>query len=192
LKTPIDFFRNKYDKEILIDCFLKSDELDITKPSAPFFITFYEIIFVLKGEGTILLDHESIHFKAGTVLFLPPNKWRQWTKLNAQFDAYYLIFEEEFIATFFNDPLYLYRFNYFYNTNTPSFLELDENKLKQYVDSLLQVKTEIESLKEDSNHMLRALLYALLINLNRDYEKTHQVKQSFYKETNVLKFRMLL
>ncbi|MFK7787644.1 MAG: hypothetical protein AB8B56_21155 [Crocinitomicaceae bacterium] len=60
-----DFSRNKYKKEILIDCFFRSDELDITEPTDPFITTFYEIVFVTQGEGTILLDHESIPFEPG-------------------------------------------------------------------------------------------------------------------------------
>jgi len=187
-----DFARHKYNKELLIDCFLKSDQLDITKPSSRFLVTFYEVIFVIKGSGALMLENEKIIFQEGSVLFLPPNKWRQWTEVKEDFDAYYLLFEEEFISIFFNDPLYLYRFNYFYNTSTPSILHLDKEKQCENLTILENIRFEISNFKEDSKHMLRALLYTLLIRLNRNYETEHNVERSFYEKISVLKFRKLL
>lgn len=187
-----DFARNKYKKEVLIDCFMQSEQIGLTEPSSAFFVTFYEVIFVVSGTGVLLLDDEEIPFKEGNVLFLPPNKWRRWLSIDQTFEAHYLLFEEEFIATFFNDPLYLYRFNYFYNTSTPSFLTLKAEEFQNYSTTLNDIKRELHSLKQDSKHLLRAYLYTLLINLNRLYEQEHNIQESFYQETDILKFRKLL
>lgn len=187
-----EFERNKYQKELLVDCFQRNVLADSTDAQNPFNITFFEIILITKGSGKFMLDNEVIPFKKGTVLLLPPNKWRQWFEITESFESVYLIFEEEFISKFFNDPLYLYRFHYFYNTNTPSYLTLENNELKKNLETLFEIQLEIKNLKPDSEHFLRALLYYLLIDLNRKYEEHERVNQSFYKEILILKFRKLL
>lgn len=186
-----DFARNKYQKELLIDCFERQVAASNSDAQNPFLITFYEVIFITNGSGVFKLDNEGIPFKPGTVLLLPPNKWRQW-QLSSDIKAIYLIFEEEFISQFFNDSLYLFRFNYFYNTNTPSCIKLPLKVLEEIEQKLSEVQIEIKHLKPDSSHLLRALLYYILIGLNRTYQEQWGMDKSFYKETKILKFRKLL
>ncbi len=187
-----EFSRNKYHKELLIDCFLKSETLDIEQPTDPFLTNFYELIFITKGSGVFMLNDERIEFQPGTVLFLPPHQWQQWLKFNGAWDAVYLMFEEEYISTFFNDPLYLYRFHYFYNKDSPSYILLDPVELEKYTIKLIEIQEEIKNLQSDSAHLLRSLLYYLLITLNRRYEEIHKLAKSFYKEALVMTFRKLL
>jgi AraC-like DNA-binding protein len=187
----LDFVKEKYNKELLIDCFQRNVLFKKPDSQKPFFVTFYEIIFITEGSGKFKLDNVIIPFKRGTVLLLPANKWRQWYKINEPYDGIYLIFEEEFISKFFNDVLYLYRFHYFYNTNTPSAINLSESELTSFLNKLVEVQNEIASLREDSSHLLRALLYYILINLDRNYQKYYQLN-SIYEEIPLLKFKKLL
>lgn len=188
----VDFSRNKYQKELLVDCFERRVVATNKDAQNPFLVTFFEIIFITKGRGVFKLDNEVIAFEPGTVLLLPPNKWRQWKTIHEDLEAIYLIFEEEFISQFFNDSLYLYRFHYFYNTNTPSYLTLEDTELQSSLEKLSEIQKEIKTLRPDSEHLLRALLYYLLIGLNRRYEQHEKVNKSFYKETIVWRFRQLL
>lgn len=187
----VEFNKRKYDKPLLIDCFWRNEYFKEPDSQNPFIASFYEVIFITEGSGTFKLDDETIPFERGTVLLLPPNKWRQWSEIDVPYDGIYLIFEEEFISQFFNDSLYLYRFHYFYNTATPSKVQLDETELENMLPRLHEVALEIQNLNPDSSHLLRALLYYLLIGLNRKYQKSID-QESFYKEPFVLKFRKLL
>lgn len=187
-----NFSRNKYKTELLIDCFQKNGTLSIESPTKPFLVSFYEIVFITEGKGKFKLDNETIPFKRGTVLLLPPNKWREWYKIDNSFEAIYLIFEEESISTFFNDALYLYRLNYFYNVNTPSFLNLTESDLSNLLPKLNELKNELGQLHKDSSHFLRSILYYVLIQLNRQYQKTYKIQTEFYQKANILKFKKLL
>ncbi|MEL6659066.1 MAG: AraC family transcriptional regulator [Bacteroidota bacterium] len=188
----VSFAKNKYQRELLIDCFRRNAFFKRVDYHQPFFVTFYEIIFIVEGRGEFKLDHEVIPFKPGTVLLLPPNKWRQWCQTEANYSAIYLIFEEEFISNFFNDALYLYRFHYFYNINSPSYLQLSEEELPDFIQTLTEVQQEIKQLQPDSSHLLRALLYYLLIRLNRVYQAQTGQEKSFYQEPIILRFRKLL
>jgi AraC-like DNA-binding protein len=187
-----NFSRNKYKTELLIDCFQKKGTLSIESPKNPFIVSFYEIIFITSGKGKFKLDNEIIYFKRGTVLLLPPNKWREWHKIDNSFEAIYLIFEEESISTFFNDALYLYRLNYFYNVHTPSFINLTESDLSSLLPRLDELKNELGKINKDSSHFLRSILYYTLIQLNRHYQKTHNIQSEFYQKANILKFKKLL
>ncbi len=188
----VKFVKNKYQRELLIDCFRRDAFPNRVDYHQPFFVTFYEIIFIVRGEGEFKLDHEVITFQAGTVLLLPPNKWRQWCQTDADYHAIYLIFEEEFISNFFNDVLYLYRFHYFYNINSASYLQLSEEELPELIQTLTEIQQEIKQLQPDSSHLLRALLYYLLIRLNRVYQSQIGQEKSFYQEPIILRFRKLL
>ena len=186
------FQRNKYGRELLIDCGLMSELKGFTLDNTPYWIDFHEIYFVTSGEGTFKINEEQIAFKAGTVLLIPPGKWRQWEAIKGKLDGYVLMFEEDFTAKFFNDGLFLYRFHYFYNNSSPSFVQLNAEELSEYTKLLNQIKQELACLKHDSNHLLRAILYLLLISINRAYTAQFDIKEKFFQESLALQFKKAL
>ena len=177
---------------MLVDCERLSEVKSFVTSSKPFYVSFHEIFFITEGDGIFKLDDEDIPFKKGTVLLLPPHKWRQWSIVNEDFDGYFLIFEEEFINNFFNDPFFLYRFHFFYNRATPSFVQIDEEDLKEYLFKLHEIQGELRRLRDDSNHLLRSILYYLLIKINRTYEKRFNLQEDHFQDILALRFRKLL
>ncbi|MFK8102151.1 MAG: helix-turn-helix domain-containing protein [Saprospiraceae bacterium] len=186
------FRKKKYGKELLMDCEKMSAVKTFTKDATPFLVDFHEILFVTQGEGVFRLDNERMNFSAGTVLLLPPNKWRQWETINGKLDGYFLIFEEDFISSFFNDQLFLYRFHFFYNNSTPSYLHLATDKLLDFFKNLENINQELQRLSADSEHLLRATLYLLLININRLYSNQFNINGQFFGSNLTLRFRKLL
>jgi len=186
------FKRNKYGKELLIDCEMMTEVKSFTKNTTPFLVNFHEILFITKGKGIFRLDNEQIKFAEGTILLLPPNKWRQWEIIDEAIDGHFLIFEEDFISTFFNDQLFLYRFHFFYNNFTPSYIHLKQDELSPFLKHLEDIKKELRNLTFDSEHFLRAILYFLLININRSYSQQFKIKEQFFENNLTLRFRKLL
>lgn len=186
------FHKNKYGQELLIDCDQMSELKGFTLDHTPFWIEFHEIFFITSGSGIFRLNEERIPFQEGTALLLPPNKWRQWEEINGNLNGYALIFEEDFISKFFNDRLFLFRFHYFYNNSSPSFIHLSKDKLSDYLSQLRSIKMELRSLRNDSNHFLRAILYLFLININRVYISQFKVEGDFFEDNLSLSFRKLL
>lgn len=185
------FHKTKYGKELLIDCLKVSETQGIIIKNKPFTINFYEIYFITKGNGTFLLDNLHIPYKKGTVLFLPPDRRREWLVEN-ETDAYVILFEGEFIERFFNDNLFVYRFHYFHNYNTPFHLKTNPDEFSAYLEKTKEIKSEINNLISDSDHLLRSILYYLLIKLNRQYINQHQIKGELFENIEVLKFIRLL
>ncbi|MDJ0780345.1 MAG: helix-turn-helix transcriptional regulator [Desulfosarcinaceae bacterium] len=188
----LSFQRNKYGKVLSLDCGLISQTPKFVTHDRPYFITFHEILFITQGSGTFRLDDEKIPFQRGTLLLLPQNRWRQWVEVKAPMDGYFLIFEEEFISTFFNDALFLYRFHYFYQTTPPSWLQVEETDLIAMMAKLEEIRVEIKGLRNDSHHLLRAILYYLLIQINRRYESRHHLRDELFQDWLTLRFRKLL
>jgi len=187
----LSFHKTKYGKELLIDCLKVSETIDFLVNRRPFILTFYEIFFIIKGKGTFLLDDVKIPYSKGTVMFLPPNRRREWIT-ETETDAYVILFECEFIERFFNDNLFVYRFHYFHNYNTPFYLKLNANDFESYLAKVMEIKSEIKNLINDSDHLLRSILYYLLIKLNREYVNQHQIKGELFENIEVLKFIRLL
>lgn len=187
-----EFNKNKYGRELLIDCLVLEKTKEFKHEEAPFLITFHEILFITSGTGEFLMDNQRLSFEPGTVLFLPPNKWRKWESYDVPPTGFILLFEEDFIATFFNDIDFLYRFHFFYSLQSKSSVKLEMETFRNLVLKVQEIKAEIQGLRGDSDHLLRSLLYYILISLNRVYEEQHEVHGEFFEDTLTLTFRRLL
>lgn len=184
------FDRQKYGRELLIDCGKISDNPHFFVTDKAFTVDFFEIFIIREGQGEFFLNENKTTYQPGTVLFLPPGKIRQWGN-RTETDVHYLIFEEEFIQRFFKDALFLYRLEFFF-FDRPFFLHLEEEGYLFYRQLLSSIEQEIGSLRADSDHLLRALLYQALIKLNRAFQDQHQLIPSHYDNVLALDFRMAL
>ena len=187
-----DFFKNKYGRELLIDCLILGKTKKFLADEPPYTVSFHEIIFITEGEGIFKFDTHTMPFKPGTVLFLQPDKWRQWVHFEDKPDGYVILFEEDFIATFFNDIDFLYRFHFFYTLENRTSVQLDPETFKNLTEKLKEIRKEIRQLGDDSDHLLRAILYYVLIKLNRSYKEKYKLHGEFFEEPLILTFRRLL
>jgi AraC-like DNA-binding protein len=106
--------------------------------------------------------------ETGDIIFTHPGEIRQWDVLNID-SGYALIFEEEFLLTFFNDRNFLQNLSYF-NLERNSVILKPEAGLYERILYLMQnIKTEIDHYQEKDKHILRALLYEVLTLLHRAY-----------------------
>lgn len=185
------FIKRKYGKELLIDCSLYSQSTS-KLPDYPFITDFYGILIVIKGEGSIFLDNTHIHLKKGTLLFLQPNHVRQWQHVSFDFDAYFLVFENEFIETFFHDCFFIYRFQFFHNSTTSYTLACKKDFLISLVDSCKTINDELSNLQEDSHHFLRSILYNILIQINRKYIEQYGLSVNLFQNNTGLQLKKLL
>lgn len=187
----LKFLKTKYGKELLIDCLKISETKDFLVNGRPSVMLFYEIYFITKGNGTFIIEDTTIPYQKGTIIFIPPNRRREWN-IESETDAYCILFEEEFIGQFFNDSLFVYRFQYFYSYGTTYHLNTTSAEFDSYIEKVKEIKTEINNLQSDSEHLLRSILYYLLIVLNRRYIEQNQVKGELFQNIEVLKFIQLI
>src|ERR1700750_2778853 len=117
------FLPDKYGSELLLDIgrieTLKNYVLDTTLHM----LSFYEILFIEEGTGTIALDENKIVIAPGTVVFTSPGQVRCW-EIEEKVKGYTLFFEKDFLHLFFSDELFLYRFQYLHQYSRPSQMQL--------------------------------------------------------------------
>ena len=185
------FIKRKYGKELLIDCSLYSESTSIL-PDYHFVTDFYTILIVTRGGGSILIDNNNIYLKKGILLFIQPNHIRRWQNVSPDFDAYFLVFESEFIETFFQDSFFIFRFQFFHNTSARYTYDCDQNFLSSLINSCKIINRELHNLQEDSHHFLRSILYNILIQTNRKYIEQYGLSVYLFQNNTGLQLKKLL
>ncbi|WP_439881034.1 AraC family transcriptional regulator [Pontibacter sp. MBLB2868] len=186
-----DFLRNKYGTELLLDVGRMESLQNFVLSDTPHVLSFYDIMFLERGSGTFSLDGVAYPLEPGRILFTSPGQVRQW-KTESEVAGYTLFFEEGFITTFFNDPLFLSRFQFFNNASSPSGVLAPAADFEQHLQTVQALEQEFKQLQNDSPHMLRALLYQLLIRLNRLYAQQHGTNSDTEGNHTIYTFRKLL
>ncbi len=166
--TRYDFFRTKYGEELLIDLISLGDLEKYIRLSPVQRLTYYDITVIADGKGTFNIDNHEHDLKQGSVFFSSPGQIRKWNTDKVP-QGYVLIFEEEFLCTFFNDTQFVQNLACFNSYDSPPVLQLDYNDFHQLISLLQNIKNEISSFKNYDKHILRALLYQILILLNRRF-----------------------
>ncbi len=185
------FLRRKYGKDLLIDCSLYSQSNSIL-PEYPFTTDFYSTVIVTGGSGSIVIDGSEIHFSRGTLLFIQPNQIRHWRTVSPDFDAFFLVFENEFTETFFQDSFFIYRFQFFHNNAAPSSLKCGQEFTGTLVNLCREISIELAELQDDSHHLLRAVLYYMLIRINREYIVQNGLSAFLFQDNPGIRLKKLL
>lgn len=167
--TQYDFFRTKYGQELLIDLIRLEDLEKYIRVSPVQRLSYYDITVITDGCGTFSVDHYCKQpLEQGTIFFSSPGQIRKWNTDKAP-KGYALIFEDEFLCAFFNDIQFVQRLSFFHTHANPPVLRLPPDDYHKLVTLFQDVKNEITSFKQNDKHILRALLYQILIFLNRKF-----------------------
>lgn len=161
------FYREKYHKELLMDVV----DIAFIRPwliKTPVYRdNFYRIIFITDGEGEIAINEHKMHVEQGNMICSIPGEVWHWQQGRETLNGYVLLFEEEFLSSFFNDALFLERLSYLRLERTSPFLKPDTILYEQIRNLFILTKEEISKHENIDPHFLRAMLYAILILTNR-------------------------
>jgi AraC-like DNA-binding protein len=174
--TQYDFFRTKYGDELLIDLIRLEDLEKYIRLSPVQRLTYYDITIIADGNGTFNIDGHEQDLRQGSVFFSAPGQVRKWNTHKVP-KGYVLIFEEEFLLTFFNDPQFVQNLSCFNSYDNPPILHLEPDDYNRLTVLLQDIKNEISSFRNNDKHILRALLYQSLILLNRKFVATYPTSQ---------------
>jgi AraC family transcriptional regulator, transcriptional activator of pobA len=164
----------KFDKtQCGVDFLLRADsgaEIIESYTDTPVYNTdYFEILFFKKAKGYVVLNQQKINLTDNTVVFISPFQKRRWKLDPDGLDFTFLIFQEDFLNDFFADKLFTYRLLYFYQLDYPLSMTVPPNDLQKACSLLREINAELKKPQLDSEHIIRSLLYYLLLKLNRDY-----------------------
>ncbi|MCD7972515.1 MAG: AraC family transcriptional regulator [Candidatus Azobacteroides sp.] len=163
------FFRSKYGEELLIDVVelkdIKKYLFDIQVHS----LTYYDITFITEGSGFFHIDDRKYEICPGDIIFSVPGEVRCWDIYSIQ-NGYALIFEEEFLLSFFKDPAFIRRLSYF-RPEAERKMTLAGKARTEILPLLGTIRQEIEIYQPQHEHILRAVLYEVLMRIDRAYKQ---------------------
>lgn len=153
---------------------------------------FYEIVFFAKGNGSLELDQQRIKITNNTVIFISPFQKRRWFVNKSKIDCYFLFFQDGFLSKFFSDKYFSFRLQFFYNKTKPLSIKVGNSFLLQLHSVFKELLNEIKVIQSDSEHITRALLYFILIKLNRAYADCYQLSAETENNITAFMFKQLL
>jgi AraC family transcriptional regulator, transcriptional activator of pobA len=163
----VEFHRTKYGRELLVDVIRARDIPELDVGGLPHVLQFYEIFLITKGRGAISLDGRTYRLSSGSVFFTSPGQPRHWRTRGI--DGLCLFFTADFVEDFFKDPLFLYGLPYFHRDGGMLHMKLRRRAAEGVARRFRSMKREIDGLRADSSHALRAALYECLVQLDRAY-----------------------
>lgn len=164
------FYKDKYGSELLIDVVELKYVKRFLREHTAHTLTYYDITFITEGEGSFSVGNQICKAIPGDVFFSKPGEVRRWDT-DCIINGYALIFEDEFLSSFFKDALFVQHLPYFNLQKTASRLHLSEELFERMLGLLHIIKVEIDQFQQNDTHVLRALLYEALMLLNRAYQK---------------------
>lgn len=186
-----NFHKTKYGSELLIDVVELKDIKNYLLKKSLHTLTYYDITLIKEGEGFFRMDDFNHHAQPMDVLFSLPYQVREWDTKNIV-NGYALIFEEEFLLSFFNDPSFIKNISYFKKNRKDSKLLLSLAEFVQIETLIQQIKREIDEYTVKNKHILRALLYQVLMQLDRAFIKQNDISSTDDKSRHVDKFLKLV
>jgi AraC family transcriptional activator of pobA len=153
---------------------------------------FFQIYFLENVDGYIKLNDDTIELKPNTILFISQDQKYSWHVDPSTFSGRLLVFQEDFLNDFFSDQYFIYRLLFFYQTELPLFYSVSNEFFIDMQLKLKEIRQEILDTKCDSAHLIRSILYYILIKLNRQYAIENNMDTAIAMDNTAYQFRKLV
>lgn len=191
--SHLTFDKEKYGFDLAMDLTCLND------PPKDYFIdeihttNFYEIFLFEKcNDGYFEIDNHKIGITYNSVFFTTPYQRKICSINTKDLKGFHLIFKNEFLANFFQDKLFVYKLRYFHNPLIKPYITLTSDDFVFVEIILKKIHSEITSFGKNNQHIIRALLYYLLVKLNEDFEWNYRLPSEGYGESVFFEFLFTL
>lgn len=152
----------------------------------------FEILFFRKGKGILTLNQQDIAITDNKIIFISPHQTRKWELDRTNLNFTFLVFQEDFLNDFFADKLFTYKLQYFYQLAYPLYSDAKEADIENAFRVLEEIRTELADAKTDSYHLIRSLLYYILMKLNRLYANEYNLQIEKDENHYAFQFKKLM
>lgn len=153
---------------------------------------FFQIYFIKHANGFLKLNDEIIELKPNSIVFISQHQHHSWHVDFSTFKGQFLVFQDAFLNAFFSDQFFTFRLLYFYQTKHPLILSVSSEYIEANALKLNEIKQELVSPKSDSVHLIRSVLYYVLIALNRKYAEANTMDLAISLDNSAYRFRQLV
>ncbi|GAB5551408.1 MAG: helix-turn-helix domain-containing protein [Saprospiraceae bacterium] len=186
------FEKEKYGFELLMDLHTFEDNPNAFFDPTPQTCDFFEIMVFQKATGAIELNGQLLDVTANSLFFICPFQKKACKIPFEDVKGFHLVFQNDFLADFFDDKLFAYRLQYFYNAQQPQYLQLKNEDYSIIKFAFKEIIAEINNYQKDSAHIIRSLLYFSLSKLNRLYSKFYNISPDTQSNSRIHQFKELL
>lgn len=186
------FENRKYGFELLMDLHRFENNPNIFFDPEPHTTDFFEIMIFENASGTIELNGQILEVAENSFFFISPFQKKSCKIIQAGIRGFHLVFRNGFLSEFFDDKLFAYRLQYFYNSQNPQYLRLEKEDYDTIRYAFNEIIEEIENYQNDSPHLIRSLLYFSLSKLNRLYSKYYNISSNTHSNSAIYQFKELL
>ncbi len=186
------FEKRKYGFELLMDLHKFENNPNVFFDPEPHITDFFEIMIFEKASGTIELNGDSLEVTENSIFFICPFQKKSCIIPPTGIIGFHLVFQNDFLSDFFDDKLFAYRLQYFYNSQYPQYLKLENEEYDIIRFALNEIIAEIKNYQNDSPHIIRSLLYFSLSKLNRLYSKCYNISPETQSNSIIYRFKELL
>ena len=165
------FYKHKYGDELLVDVISYEKIMPDIRRTPVFSETFYSITLVLGGDTSVAINGRLRKLERGLIICSIPGE--VWSfEDNPQLDALNLVFEKEFLLSFFSDPHFLDRFTYLQADRSSPFLMADDAAFERIHTLYQEMRREITDYAQKDQHILLLIAeFVYLFHLKYHYLK---------------------
>ena len=163
----VQFDRTKYGVPLLVDACPISAIESFTVGGKSHRLGFHEIVLVTKGHGTLELDDAAIDIAPRCVAVTGPGEVRRWRLGDSTLDGFIVFFESGFVNEFFREGRFVERMPLMASEPSRRSLQAPSRRFDALAGIAADMCREIGTLRADSEHLLRAQTYRLLVTLQR-------------------------
>lgn len=127
---------------------------------------FYEVLYVIEGEGTHYIDFKAYPIKPHTFYFISPGQVHYW-KATVPIKGEILLFMDEFLLLAPLDYMVLQELSFFHTIGSSPALHLNKNEHLQAMALFRAIAEEFRSYQFRAESVLRAYLHVLLVQIQR-------------------------
>ncbi|HEY0298918.1 MAG TPA: AraC family transcriptional regulator [Arachidicoccus sp.] len=151
--------------------------------------SFYMLLFIVHGEGSLTIDETSIRLDYPKIIFIKPNSVFSMD-INRMAKGAVICFTEGFFSLRYNDNV-LQQFGFIRNITVP-YLRLTNSKYRRWHVIFELIKTEISTRQKGSFQVLRSYINILLFDFDRWLYPADKEAYFSNKEEKLLQFERLL
>lgn len=178
-----NFYRKKYGIDLPIDVVAIKDFKKFIEKNPTHRLSYFDLTFIVEGNEELVINDSKMVVKRGDIVCSIPGQVWSWQE-NTKLEGYALVFEEDFLLSFFMDRYFLRNLSYLQVHRPSPLLTANKDQFEILLEHLTSLRSEILKLADCNTDILRALLYLILSLLGNC--ELRALKNSEHKQDTII------